>query len=245
MVLVYSTVVRGAPIAFACALVLVPRLGSAQAAPGVARLGDEVAPRSASATSGADARVSEPGGNEEAASTHGEGAGHPDHTEPGGVHSKHEGGHHRFHIRFMGMTGAGIVGSEAGFVGGGGLALEVILISGWLELELGVTGLSAERGFEYVADLYAIKPFHVNSWFHPFVGLGLSGAAFRFPVDATATEPAGVEAGFMFGPSATVGIDFWLNRRIALFVRADYTLYFLRPMQTHEIVGAFGFVLGF
>jgi hypothetical protein len=233
MLPVYSTIVRGVLVAFA----LVPRLGSAQTPPG--EMGAAAAP-----TSVADARESEHGAHGEGASTQSEGTGHPEDAEHDGARREEE-GHHRFHIRFMGTTGAGIFGSQAGFVGGGGLALEVILISGWLELELGVSGLSAERGFEYAADLYAIKPCHVNSWFHPFTGLGLSGAAFRFPIEATATEPAGIEAGFMVGPSAIVGIDFWLNRRIALFVRADYTLYFLRPMLTHEIAGAFGFVLGF
>jgi hypothetical protein len=215
------------------------RVGSAQSPP------ENAKPRDKTATSSADAHAREHDVSGDNAGPHAEETAPPEHAEHGDAHAHHEQHHHHFHIRFVGLTGAGVSGSEAGFVGGGGLALEVILIPGWLELELGVAGLSAERGFEYVADLYAIKPFHINSWFHPFVGLGLSGAAFRFPVDAKGAEPAGIEAGFMFGPSALAGIDFWLNRRVALFVRGDYTLYFLRPTLTHEFVGAFGFVLGF
>jgi hypothetical protein len=244
MLPISATAARGILIAFA--LAFMSRVGGAQSPPEDAGSKGAAASAGAATASAAPAHETEHGVHGDTASTQQEGTEHPEHAEHGGAHAEHEGkGHHRFHIRFIGTTGVGIFGSQVGFVGGGGLALEVILISGWLELELGVSGLSAEHGFEYAADLYAIKPFHINSWFHPFVGLGLSGAAFRFPVETTATEPSGIEAGFIFGPSAIAGIDFWLNRRIALFLRADYTAYFLRPMPTHEIAGAYGFVLGF
>jgi hypothetical protein len=161
-----------------------------------------------------------------------------EHEEAGGVHAgtaseKHE-HEYRFHVNAMGTVLAGF--TEQGTTGlyGGGAEFEVVVIPRWLEVTLVVRGLAAEGGAAMPIDLLAKMPFHVNHWFHPFVGIG--------PAVVPVFLPEGASVGFGF--AAVAGADFWITPRFGVFAEVNYNLVYNRAIA-NEVGGSVGPIVSF
>ena len=161
---------------------------------------------------------------------HGEGheEGHDEAHDEG--HDEGHGGHHghRPHHRyFLGVLGTGLAvladeGTSSHF--GVGAFFEIEAIAGWLEFELSLRVLSAQTGVELPIELLIKKPFHVNHWFHPFLGIG------------PALVPAFLDEGNSVhgGGAAAVGAHFWITSDVALMAEFNYNLIYDNGL-VHEL----------
>ena len=118
--------------------------------------------------------------------------------------------------------------------GGAGIFAEFTLVPHWLELEIGFRALSAPHGASLPFDVLLKIPFHVNRWFHPYVGLGAVMAI------AVGEHDTAVH----FGGAAAVGAYFWIHRHVALLVELNYNLLESHGLL-HEVGGNTGVVFGF
>ena len=155
-----------------------------------------------------------------------------------GEHAAHgEHGQHAHREFFLGAHFAAL-GSFKGdekesHLGLGGF-FEVSAIHGWLEIEFGLRMLSGKDGVEIPLDLVFKKPFHLNSWIHPYVGLG----------PTVLLTPGSSESAAHIGLATAVGSYFWLTRHTGLTAELNYNL-ISDGGAVHEVGGAAGFVLGY
>jgi hypothetical protein len=168
------------------------------------------------------------------AGEHGEHEGHGEHGEHEG-HGEH--GPHAHREFFVGAHFAAL-GSFKGdekesHLGLGGF-FEVSAIHNWLEIEFGLRMLSGKDGVEIPLDLVFKKPFHLNSWIHPYVGLG----------PTVLLTPGSSESAAHLGLATAVGSYFWLTRHTGLTAELNYNL-ISDGGAVHEVGGAAGFVVGY
>jgi hypothetical protein len=166
------------------------------------------------------------------AGEHARGEGH----EGGEAHEGH-GGHHPHHEISFGASlvglGARHGGEWEGHFGVGGF-LEFTPIPRWLEIEIGLRVLSGKEGVELPLDLTLKKPFHLNEWIHPFVGLGPT-VLFTPAEDAS---PAHI------GLNTMVGSDFWLSHHVGVSFELNYNL-ISNEGAVHEAGGGAGVIFGY
>lgn len=142
--------------------------------------------------------------------------------------------HHRVNVGAAGVVLAVFGGEEGAQAhGGGGIFLEATAIEGWLEIELNLRLLAADGGIETPIDLLFKKPFHLNRWFHPFVGIG--------PAVVPSFGPR--ELRTHFGGASAAGAHFWVGRRLAIVAEANYNL-IAHDGLLQEAGGAVGLLLG-
>ena len=143
----------------------------------------------------------------------------------------------RFAVGAIG-SGFGVFGGETVKSSyGGGVFLEVALVPRQLSLELAARVLSTSGDVAVPIDLLVKKPFHVNRWFEPFIGLGPT------VVPLIKKESTELEV----GGAAVVGAYFWLTRHVGLTAIVHYNLVYNVSAKEleHELGGSGGVVFGF
>ena len=124
--------------------------------------------------------------------------------------------------------------SPAAAVGGGGF-FEFTAVENWLEIEASFHYLRAHGANELPIDVLLKKPFHVNSWFHPYVGVG----GVVVPVLATDVEPLVVHGGV----AAVGGAYFWFSKHVGWSAEINDNLLFGGHI-VNEFGGTTGIVFG-
>jgi hypothetical protein len=195
-------------------------------ATGTARAAEPTAPAAPPGHAAEAAHPPAPGAEPEVAGAH--------HEEHGG-HEAH--GHHPQRDFFFGaqlvMLGS-FKGSESErHVGLGGF-LEFSAIHHWLEIEFGLRMVNGKDGLEMPFDVIFKKPFHLNSWMHPYVGLG----------PTVLFTPGSNESAAHFGLATALGSYFWLSEHAGLSAELNYNL-LSDSGALHEVGGAAGIVLGY
>lgn len=141
---------------------------------------------------------------------------------------------------FAGANGVALavfeIGGPTASAFGGGAFFEFTAIENWLEIEASFHYLLAHGKSELPIDVLLKKPFHVNNWFHPYVGLG--GVA--VPVLATDTEPLA----FHGGVAAVGGAYFWFSQHVGWSAEINDNLLFGGGHVLNEVGGTSGIVFG-
>ncbi len=122
------------------------------------------------------------------------------------------------HHHVVGLKGSYLAGFSHGEVhhlGGGGFFLETSVISGWLELELGVRGLANAHDLAFPIDVLLKLPFHASDAVHPFIGAG--------PTIVLGFEE-GTGTSFHAGGAFTLGSYFWPWSWGGFVVEGNYNL---------------------
>jgi hypothetical protein len=137
------------------------------------------------------------------------------------------------HTIVVGVGGAFDVELSDGSTHGGVNAfVEWNAIPSWLELELGVSVIPADKGVEVPIDLLFKKPFHLAPWSELMIGIGPEIVRVSTP-DTKTTYFGGVGAlDFMFWP---------FGERVGLWVAPEYDVLFHDGAQSG--LGATGGVL--
>jgi hypothetical protein len=115
---------------------------------------------------------------------------------------------------------------------GANLMVEWDAIENWLELEIGASVLSANRGVEAPIDLLIKKPFKLAPWAEFMVGVGPEVVLVSNPTTKATYFGGEVALDFMFWP--------W-GRRVGLWVEPEYDLVF--DQRGSSGIGATGGVL--
>ena len=192
---------------------------------------------------------------------HGEHAGHGEHAEHGehehgehehehgehehGEHGEHghgEHGHGHHNEYFVGLNGVALAAfsseaTEAKFGGGG--FIEFGVIPNWLEIEIGVHALHAPGAIELPIDVLLKKPFHVNPWFHPYVGFGPTVVPEFLKDEKTGVKSTAFDGGIAF----VAGSYFWLHPHVGLSLEIDDNLLLGHGIK-NELGGSAGVVFG-
>lgn len=160
-------------------------------------------------------------------------------TEETKDHAEGEAEHHKhFFAGVNAMALAVVTPEKTKFAIGPGVFFEFTAVENWLEIEIATHYLNAEGVHEVPIDVLFKKPFHVNDWFHPHVGIG--GVA----VPIVEEEEAKVEGGL----ASVVGTYFWFAENAGWSVDVNYNLLFGSEEGhvhvTNEIGGTSGAVFG-
>jgi hypothetical protein len=151
-----------------------------------------------------------------------------------------EGGEHHNHF-FAGVNAValGVIKPEAAkFAVGAGGFFEFTVVPNWLEIEVAFHYVNAGGLHELPFDVLLKKPFHVNKWFHPYVGLGgLVVPVFASEAGTTAVKVEG-------GLASVVGSYFWFSKHVGWSVDINYNLLFGDGGVTHEMGATSGVVFG-
>ena len=138
---------------------------------------------------------------------------------------------------FVGATSvelAAIGGEELEGVFGGGSFLEFTVIENWLEIEAAVNVVKTTAGpVEIPVDVLLKKPFHVNTWLHPYVGLG--------PAVVLVAGKSKVDVGL----ATAAGSYFWLTQHVSLSAEIDNNVLAGDGKVLYEVGGKTGVVFGF
>jgi hypothetical protein len=150
------------------------------------------------------------------------------------------------HHYFMGIKGGYLAGfhkvddgdhgethTYTSHLGGAGIFAEFTLVRRWLELEICFMALGSNHGAVLPFDILFKIPFHVNRWFHLFVGLG--------PAMAVAVEDGHTTV--HFGGASVLGAYFWIHKHVGLLVEVRYNLLYEHG-PLHEVGGGAGVVVG-
>jgi hypothetical protein len=151
-------------------------------------------------------------------------------------HGEHGGAHEHHNHYFVGANGMVLAAfskepTEVKF--GGGAFFEFTVVPNWLEIEIGVHVLKAPEKLELPIDVLLKKPFHVNHWFHPYVGLGPT----IVPEFVAANEKEGKAARTELdgGVAIVAGSYFWLHPHVGLSLEINNNILF-----AHGIIDEFG-----
>lgn len=99
---------------------------------------------------------------------------------------------------------------------GANLMVEWDAIENWLELEVGASVISADRGVEVPIDLLVKKPFTLARWAEFMVGIG-----------PEVVQVTGTNKGTYFGGEVALDFMFWpWGRRVGLWIEPEYDLIF-------------------
>jgi hypothetical protein len=88
-------------------------------------------------------------------------------------------------------------------------------IENWLEFEVSVSVLTADKGVAVPLDLIVKKPFRITRWFEFMVGIG-----------AEIVPVTGANKGTYFGGQMALDFMFWPSHRFGLWVQPSYDLIF-------------------
>lgn len=160
----------------------------------------------------------------------------------GGKEGEGKEGEHENHF-FAGVNGValGVFKSEkTKFAGGAGGFFEFTAIEHWLEIEAAVHYVNAGGLHEVPIDVLLKMPFHVNKWFHPYVGLGGVVVPVIAPDTGTGTSGVAVEGGI----ASVVGSYFWFSKHVGWSLDINYNLLFGAEGLTNEVGGTTGIVFG-
>ena len=138
------------------------------------------------------------------------------------------------HTLIFGVGGASEVELQSGSLNSGvNVFVEYEAIENWLELELGVSILKAEGGWEVPIDLLLKKPFRLARGVELMIGVGPQ------IVRISGTERNGT---FVAG-ELVFDFMFWPSRHIGLWVEPSYTLLF-RDGVSHSLGATGGLLIG-
>ena len=116
---------------------------------------------------------------------------------------------------------------------GATFAFEITPIEHWLELEVGATGISAERGTEMSVDVLFKKPWQLSPAFEFMIGIG-----------PTMNHSAGTDGGTFWGVEGVVDLMFWLKRNVGWYIDPGYETAW-HGGRRHEGLGiAMGLLIG-
>ncbi len=138
--------------------------------------------------------------------------------------------HSRFTSGIKGTYAAGIGHGPTIHQGGGGPFFEAALISGWLELELGVRLLGNEHGALLPISLVAKLPVPVHPKVHGYVGLG------------PALVPAfgGGDSALHYGLETVIGAYFSLGDPWSILVEGGFGMLREHGSTVHELMSSLG-----
>jgi hypothetical protein len=139
------------------------------------------------------------------------------------------------HTVIVGIGGAAELEFRVGAVhSGGNLMVEWDAIENWLELEVGASVLSAERGVEVPVDLLVKKPFRLTRWAEFMVAVGPEVVAVSNPTTKATYFGGEVALDFMFWP--------W-GHHVGLWVEPEYDFIF-HDGVSHDLGSTGGVLLG-
>ena len=116
---------------------------------------------------------------------------------------------------------------------GGNVMIEWDAIEDWLEIELEVSLLAADRGTEVPVGLAFKKPFHLARWAEFMVGLG--------PEVVVVSTPA--TRGTFFGGQAVLDFMFWPTQRFGVWIEPSYDIV-ARDGVSHGLGATGGWLIG-
>jgi hypothetical protein len=105
-------------------------------------------------------------------------------------------------------------------------------LENWLELELGASVLTAERGVEVPIDLLVKKPFKLGRWAELMIGVGPEVVRFT-----------GANKGTYFGGEVAFDFMFWPSHRFGLWVEPTYDFLFQGGVS-HGLGSTGGLLIG-
>jgi hypothetical protein len=116
---------------------------------------------------------------------------------------------------------------------GANIMVEWDAIENWLELEVGTSVLTADRGVEVPIGLLVKKPFKLARWAEFMVGLG-----------PEVVQVTGANKGTYFGGEVALDFMFWpWGRHVGLWVEPEYDLVF-EPRASSGIGTTGGVLIG-
>jgi hypothetical protein len=122
---------------------------------------------------------------------------------------------------------------EGALHSGGTVAFEVTPIEHWLEVEVGIAALRADRGWEVPIDVLVKKPWQITPTFEFMAGVG--------PELVHATGP---DKGTFWGVALVADFMVWPRKNVGWYVEPGYETTF-RDHRTHGGVAiAAGVLLG-
>jgi hypothetical protein len=131
----------------------------------------------------------------------------------------------------IGMAGDWARGEA--FHPGGTFAVEFTPIERWLELEVGVTAIRADRSTEIPIDLLFKKPWRVSRTVEFMAGIG--------PEVVYATGP---DRGTFWGISAVADVMFWPRANVGWYLEPGYEVTFRSGAARHGLGIAAGLLIG-
>ena len=136
------------------------------------------------------------------------------------------------HALILEFGAAGDWSRAEGFHPGGTFAFEVTPIEKWLELEIGVTVIRADRSFEIPVDVLFKKPWRFSPQFEFMVGVGPELVHAIGPDHAT-----------FWGVSSVLDFMFWPRKNLGWYVEPGYEVAF-RGGSHHGLAIAAGLLVG-
>lgn len=117
----------------------------------------------------------------------------------------------------LGLGGALALDPRAREINGGGTAfLEIEVIERWLEIELGVSVVTARPGVEMSSDILLKKPFQLRKGIELMVGVG---------PEIVQTFASGPRRTY-FGVAGALDFMFWPTKHVGFWVQPGYDLVF-------------------
>ncbi len=116
------------------------------------------------------------------------------------------------HTMIFGLGGAAELELGDGSVRPGGNAMvEWDIIENWLELEVGASVLTADKGVQVPVDFLVKKPFRLAR-----------GVEFMIGIGPEVVHVTGTNKGTFFGGEVALDFMFWPSQRIGLWVEPTY-----------------------
>jgi hypothetical protein len=116
---------------------------------------------------------------------------------------------------------------------GGTVAFEVTPIEHWLELEAGVTAVTAGDGIETAVDLLFKKPWQPSARFEVMIGAG-----------PELVHAPGPDGGTFWGAEGVLDLMFWPTKRVGWYVEPGYEIVWRQGTPRHGAGMAAGLLIG-
>jgi hypothetical protein len=128
---------------------------------------------------------------------------------------------------------AGDYEADEGFHPGATIAFEVSPLEHWLELEIGIAALRADRGWELPVDVLFKKPWQITPKFEFMAGIG--------PEIIRTTGP---ERGTAWGIAAVADFMIWPRKNVGWYVEPGFETTFRHGATHRGFAIAGGLLLG-